>query len=76
MRAAPELLPHAHELPCLVLSDLLLSCLLPLSLALSCASLQLAELCKEKPAGLDAVRFLGQWLLDHNPNQPAVQEPE
>ena len=35
-----------------------------------------AELCKEKPAGLEAVRFLGQWLLDNNPNQPAVQEPE
>ena len=37
---------------------------------------QLAELCKEKPAGLEAVRYLGQWLLDNNPNQPAVQEPE
>ena len=36
----------------------------------------LAELCKEKPAGLDAVRFLGQWLIDNNPNLPAVQEPD
>ena len=36
----------------------------------------LSELCKEKPAGLEACRWLGQWLLDHNPNQPAVEEPE
>eukprot|EP00614_Pseudopedinella_elastica_P015646 CAMPEP_0172586852 /NCGR_PEP_ID=MMETSP1068-20121228/6087_1 /TAXON_ID=35684 /ORGANISM="Pseudopedinella elastica, Strain CCMP716" /LENGTH=160 /DNA_ID=CAMNT_0013381733 /DNA_START=17 /DNA_END=499 /DNA_ORIENTATION=- len=36
----------------------------------------LAELCKEKPAGLDAVRWLGQWLLDNNPIQPDVAEPE
>lgn len=35
----------------------------------------LSELCKEKPAGLDAVRWLGQWLLDNNPNQPQVEEP-
>jgi len=35
----------------------------------------LSELCKEKPAGLEAVRWLGQWLLDNNPNQPQVQEP-
>ena len=36
----------------------------------------LSELCKEKPAGLEACRWLGQWLLDHNPNQPSVDEPE
>ena len=35
----------------------------------------LSELCKVKPAGLDAVKWLGQWLLDHNPNQPQVDEP-
>jgi hypothetical protein len=40
----------------------------------SCVA-QLAELCKEKPAGLEAVRWLGQWLIDHNPNQPAIEEP-
>jgi len=36
----------------------------------------LAELCIEKPSGLDAVRWLGQWLLDNNPNQPSVEEPD
>ena len=36
----------------------------------------MAELCKEKPAGLDAVRWLGQWLIDNNPNQPQIEEPE
>ncbi|KAJ1461281.1 hypothetical protein M885DRAFT_507170 [Pelagophyceae sp. CCMP2097] len=34
----------------------------------------LAELCKEKPAGLDAVRWLGEWMLANNPNQPKVEE--
>lgn len=36
----------------------------------------LAELCKAKPAGNEAIRWLGQWLLDHNPNQPRVAECE
>mmetsp|Transcript_33744 Transcript_33744/g.106634 ORF Transcript_33744/g.106634 Transcript_33744/m.106634 type:complete len:163 (-) Transcript_33744:148-636(-) len=36
----------------------------------------LSELCKVKPAGLDAVKWLGEWLLANNPNQPAVDEPE
>ena len=36
----------------------------------------LSELCKVKPAGLDAVKWLGEWLLKNNPNQPAVDEPE
>merc|ERR1712070_462960 len=36
----------------------------------------LAELCKEKPAGLDAVKTHGQWLIDNNPNQPQIEEPE
>lgn len=35
----------------------------------------LSELCKEKPVGLDAVRWLGQWILKNNPNQPMVEEP-
>mmetsp|Transcript_4461 Transcript_4461/g.8999 ORF Transcript_4461/g.8999 Transcript_4461/m.8999 type:complete len:161 (+) Transcript_4461:77-559(+) len=35
----------------------------------------LSELCKAKPAGLDAVRWLGEWLLENNPNQPHVEEP-
>ena len=35
----------------------------------------LSELCKEKPVGLDAVRWLGQWILKNNPNQPTVEEP-
>ena len=36
----------------------------------------LAELCRDKPAGLEAVKRLGEWMLEHNPNQPAVDEPE
>ncbi|GMH58397.1 hypothetical protein TrRE_jg8771 [Triparma retinervis] len=35
----------------------------------------LSELCKAKPAGLDAVRWLGEWLIENNPNQPHVEEP-
>ena len=34
----------------------------------------LAELCKAKPAGLEATRWLGNWLLENNPNKPKVQE--
>lgn len=33
----------------------------------------LAELCRAKPAGLDAVKWLGTWFLEHNPTQPHVQ---
>jgi len=36
----------------------------------------LSELCKAKPAGLNAVRWLGEWLLANNPNQPHIDEPE
>ena len=36
----------------------------------------LAELCKVKPAGLDAVKWLGEWLLANNPSQPHVEEEE
>ena len=35
----------------------------------------LAELCKAKPAGLDAVKWLGEWLVENNPNRPRVEEP-
>lgn len=30
----------------------------------------LTELCRAKPAGLDATRWLGKWLLENNPNKP------
>ena len=36
----------------------------------------LSELCKAKPAGLNAVRWLGEWLLANNPSQPHVDVPE
>lgn len=36
----------------------------------------LVELCKVKPVGLDAVQWLGHWLLENNPNKPHVDEPE
>ncbi|CAM9154897.1 unnamed protein product [Ectocarpus sp. 12 AP-2014] len=32
----------------------------------------LSELCKVKPEGLDAVRWLAEWLLVNNPNKPKV----
>lgn len=34
----------------------------------------LVELCKTKPNGLDAVEFLGEWLLQNNPNKPIVMD--
>ncbi len=34
----------------------------------------LVELCKVKPVGVDAVEWLGNWLLDNNPNKPSVHE--
>ena len=36
----------------------------------------LVELCKVKPVGLDAVKWLGEWLLANNPNKPCVDEIE
>lgn len=36
----------------------------------------LVELCKVKPVGVDAVQWLGEWLLNNNPNQPRVIEPD
>ena len=36
----------------------------------------LVELCKVKPAGNDAVAWLGEWLLANNPNKPRVDVPD
>eukprot|EP00600_Ochromonadales_sp_CCMP1393_P001637 CAMPEP_0174981836 /NCGR_PEP_ID=MMETSP0004_2-20121128/16124_1 /TAXON_ID=420556 /ORGANISM="Ochromonas sp., Strain CCMP1393" /LENGTH=162 /DNA_ID=CAMNT_0016233651 /DNA_START=110 /DNA_END=598 /DNA_ORIENTATION=+ len=36
----------------------------------------LVALCKEKPVGTDAVEWLGNWLLNNNPNKPVVIDPE
>lgn len=36
----------------------------------------LVELCKVKPVGVDAVQWLGEWLLNNNPNQPRIVEPD
>lgn len=36
----------------------------------------MVELCKEKPGGLAAVRWLGEWLLANNPKKPCVTEEE
>ncbi|KAG1705205.1 hypothetical protein DVH05_004138 [Phytophthora capsici] len=33
----------------------------------------LTALCREKPPGLEAVKWLGNWFLDHNPAQPKVE---
>jgi hypothetical protein len=32
----------------------------------------LVELCKVKPVGIEAVKWLGQWIIENNPNKPAV----
>ena len=34
----------------------------------------LVELCKVKPAGNDAVTWLGEWLINNNPRKPRVDE--
>lgn len=36
----------------------------------------LVELCKAKPVGIDAVRWLGNWLIENNPNKPRVNVVE
>ena len=36
----------------------------------------LTKLCREKPAGLEAVRELARYLYAHNPNRPQVEEPD
>jgi hypothetical protein len=46
------------------------------TLLLDVVARALAELCRAKPVGLDAVRWLGKWLLAHNPSQPAVAEAD
>lgn len=35
----------------------------------------LTQLCRIKPVGMDAVTWLGHWLLRNNPNKPSVEEP-
>lgn len=35
----------------------------------------LTQLCRIKPVGMDAVTWLGEWLLRNNPNKPVVEEP-
>jgi Dpy-30 motif len=34
------------------------------------------QLCKEKPSGNDAIKWLGEWLIENNPNKPMVEDPE
>lgn len=36
----------------------------------------LVELCKVKPVGPDAVRWLGEWFLANNPLKPNVIDPD
>jgi hypothetical protein len=36
----------------------------------------LVELCKVKPVGNDAVKWLGEWLIANNPNKPFVSDEE
>eukprot|EP01041_Mallomonas_annulata_P011078 gene11078-23159_t len=36
----------------------------------------LVELCKVKPVGIDAVKWLGEWLLANNPNKPRIEGPD
>lgn len=36
----------------------------------------LTQLCHVKPVGLEAVRYLAEWLLRNNPNQPDVVVPD
>eukprot|EP00466_Bigelowiella_natans_P016565 jgi/Bigna1/87358/estExt_fgenesh1_pg.C_190151 len=36
----------------------------------------LTKLCRVKPVGLDAIEWLGNWLLQNNPACPAVEIPE
>ena len=33
----------------------------------------MVELCKTKPGGLSAVKWLGEWLLANNPRKPCVE---
>lgn len=35
----------------------------------------LTQLCRVKPLGLDAITWLGEWMLRNNPNKPSVELP-
>ena len=36
----------------------------------------LMQLCKMKPSGNDAVKWLGDWLIENNPNKPTVEDSD
>ena len=36
----------------------------------------LVELSKAKPRKEEAAKWLGDWLIANNPNQPLIEEPE
>ena len=36
----------------------------------------LMQLCKVKPSGNDAVKWLGDWLIENNPNKPIVEDSD
>jgi adenylate kinase len=36
----------------------------------------LVALCKAKPVGAEAIRFLGKWLIENNPARPGAKAPE
>ena len=36
----------------------------------------LMQLCKVKPSGNDAVKWLGDWLIENNPNKPTVEDSD
>ena len=76
-----ELFPLLPSIDPLSPADLLARFTQPTNSALSTASLQsvltdaLIALCKAKPAGDEAVVWLANYLLTHNPNQPVVDVP-
>ena len=76
-----ELFPLLPSVAALSPADLLARFAQPSHSALSAASLQsvlteaLIALCKAKPAGDEAVVWLANYLLAHNPNQPVVDVP-
>lgn len=36
----------------------------------------LMQLCKVKPSGNDAIKWLGDWLIENNPNKPTVEDSD
>ena len=76
-----ELFPLLPTVDPLSEGDLMTRFTQPTNPALSTASLQsvltdaLIALCKAKPAGSEAVTWLANYLLQHNPNQPVVEVP-